>query len=607
MNWTRQWFRSISISKKLLLSNLMTVVLPLVFLFLFVSSSLISLTSQQFVNSSRQTLDQTAEYLSYKLSGAASITMTAAYDPERYLMISQDPQIYSLPDQLYDAWRLTNFVDSLRVMDPTLRIHMYVNDNLYYANEEVLFHPLSRLTTAVWFRDMIAKGEALIWHKSELLDPGMLPGSAPKALSVVRRIIDLRATDETLAVLRVDTSIADIEAILNRAIMSKGSSVWLINEEGQVLAFSIRQDKNAVPSQANPTQEADPDSKMQPTKEQFLESMKNPSWHKVRIDNNTFLTSSVVVANTPLHIMSVLPQSAPIRQSDKLRLEFLLIILGVMVVVLFVSLKFTRAIASRLRKISERMHWVHKGIMEPIQVDVKDDEIGDLAQTYNFMISRINQLADERYELGREALKHEMSVLQGQINPHFLYNMLDLINLSALDKGMPDLAELVRMLARFYRLGLNQGRDTVTIRDELEHVSLYFKMQNRRFGDRIHFEVEFSDEILPYRMLKIILQPLVENSVLHGILSERDGRGNIFISGNLEAGRIVFTIRDDGVGIQSEKLALLLNKAGSGYGLYNVHRRLCIFYGNDSGLVIKSIQGSGTTVQFSIPTDTTPI
>ncbi len=612
INQMKRWFRSISISRKLLLSNLLTIVLPLVFVFFFVSYSLIDLTSRQFMDSTSKTLDQTAGYISYKLSGAARITNIATYDPEKYLMISQDPKNYSLPDQLFDAWRLTNFMDSLRFMDRSLRFHLYVNDDLYYANEEVLFFPLSHIADAQWFKDMSSKGLPLIWLPSGMIDsnldkPDLNEPAAVEALSVVRRMIDLRAINETLAVLRVDVSIKDIETILGNAVISDDSSVWLINEEGMILAASVHKSESGL-AESTPLSideavisEEAPPSLFQPTVDQFKQVIGQSGWEEIGIDGQQFLVSSVAVVDTPMHIVAALPKSVPLRQSDRLRLVFFLILLAVMAVVLFVSLRFTQSIASRLKSISERMHWVHKGVMEPITLDKRDDEIGDLAKTYNFMISRINQLAEERYERGRDALRQEMRALQGQINPHFLYNMLDLINLSALDKGMPDLAELVRMLARFYRLGLSRGRDTVTIQDELEHVSLFFRMQNRRFGERIHYKIDFPEEEMSHQILKIILQPIVENSVLHGILSKRDGRGNIWITGRLSETHIFFDIRDDGVGIGTDKLANLLHSEGEGYGLYNVNRRLCVFYGDEAGLEIKSIQGGGTTVQFKIP------
>ena len=573
-----------SISKKLLLANLFVIVLPLSLLYVFISSRLIEMSSTQYIDTTRNTVMQTASYLSYKLNGAENIADATFYDPEKYRLISQDPDLYSLPDQVFDSWRLSNYFDSLIIIDETIHIHLYVNDDYYYANEEVIFHPYSRVSGSDWLNSLVDEGKESIWINGDKIDSSALIQYEQKAtLSVVRRVIDQNDYTKTVAVIRVDLPMDNIRQIMQGALSAEGSHVWLVDQDGNILVSGY-DNANDIPDA-----------------EKTKSYIGHENWESATIDNQNYLLSTTPIEQTGLYLIAAFPQSVPRHQSDNIRLQFFFIVMIVMLAAVLMSWRFTKTISSRLNGIMMRMRLVRKGDMEPIEEQQLNDEIGELANTYNYMVEQINKLAAERYELGREALRHEMSALQGQIKPHFLYNVLDLINLTALKEGLSDVAVLVRMLARFYKIGLNKGKDTILVRDELEHVSIYLEMQNKRFDDRIKYTIDVEEEIQKAHMLKIIFQPIVENSIIHGILPFKNKQGLVNISGKIHDDNIIFTVSDNGSGIEQEKISDILDKEGSGYGLYNIHRRLCIFYGTKYGLEIKSVKDEGTTVIFKIP------
>ncbi|MDQ6418860.1 sensor histidine kinase [Paenibacillus sp. LHD-117] len=243
------------------------------------------------------------------------------------------------------------------------------------------------------------------------------------------------------------------------------------------------------------------------------------------------------------------------------------------------------------------------------------DEVGQLIITYNRMSSRIVKLNDEVKR--NEALKKEadMSALQAQINPHFLYNTLSSVHWMALMKGDAKIAEMVGSLSDFLRFSLNKGQEYCAISQEILHIDHYVNIQSIRYPDKFEYEADIPSELLDRRMLKLLLQPLIENAMIHGILT-REGKGHISVKAWEDGDNITFTVEDDGVGMGAERLEELRDRigqrlaaaaadatesqAGSSYGLRNVHNRLLLHYGPDAGLHIESTEGDGTKVTFTI-------
>lgn len=207
---------------------------------------------------------------------------------------------------------------------------------------------------------------------------------------------------------------------------------------------------------------------------------------------------------------------------------------------------------------------------------VYHDEIGDLIDTYNYMTRKMDQLMEEEAKAAEELRIAEFHSLQTQINPHFLYNTMDMINWLA-----------------------QQGRT--------DEVSNAVQIQNMRYHDSISFISDIPDELLEYCIPKLTLQPIIENSVLHGILETDDKSGTIVLTGWIEDNDIVLLISDDGVGITPEKLPTILSgngnstSGGTNIAIYNTHRRLQILYGSDYGLTYSSEPGHGTEVEIRIP------
>ncbi len=308
------------------------------------------------------------------------------------------------------------------------------------------------------------------------------------------------------------------------------------------------------------------------------------------------------------YMISVIPINSIWSENKSLIMEFLVAYILVLAFACIVSLLLSNSIVRRISTVINQMKSVKINKPTPLDAPLERDEIGDLIETYNYMVSEINNLSEEQLRSASELRTAEFKALQAQINPHFLYNTLDMINWLS-KKGLnEDVSTAVQALSKFYKMTLRKGNIVVTIEEELEHVSLYIQLQNMRYDNKIHFTVDIPDNMLDYTIPKIIFQPVVENAIQHGIFCKESKEGNIVITGWMEEDTLVFLISDDGVGISQEKINQLLSgqmksSTGSGVGILNTHNRLQLFYDTQFGLSYRSKEGEYTEVEIRIPAE----
>lgn len=254
------------------------------------------------------------------------------------------------------------------------------------------------------------------------------------------------------------------------------------------------------------------------------------------------------------------------------------------------------------------------------------DEIGTLTDSFNRLLTEIKELIaqlnvhilalqEEKETVRRiqaQKRKAEIKALQAQINPHFLYNTLNAISWQAADQGENEISILATSLGRFFRISLSKGREIISVDEEMEQVSSYLKIQKIRYQDILEYSFYIDEAVRPKKMIKLVVQPLVENSIYHGI-KPLDRPGHISIEAKLHTGdfgeeMICITVDDDGAGIEPEKLAELneLLAAGqaepeSGYGIFNVNERIKLYYGKEYGLTLENRTSGGTRATLVFP------
>lgn len=258
-------------------------------------------------------------------------------------------------------------------------------------------------------------------------------------------------------------------------------------------------------------------------------------------------------------------------------------------------------VSGRIERLTCLMQEVQEGSMD-MQVGSDDrDEIGMLYRGFGSMMKRIRTLINEVY-LGKITQKEaELKALQAQINPHFLYNTLSLINWKALAAGEEDISRMTLAMSTFYRTTLNRGRNVLQVEAELSNTRAYLEIQSMLHDGDFDYEIEVQPEILQCESLNLILQPLVENAIHHGIEEKTDGRGKISVRGWKEDNCVWFMVEDNGVGMEQKVADKILTMESKGYGVRNVDERIRLCYGEKYAMKVESVVGKGTKMTIHFP------
>lgn len=261
----------------------------------------------------------------------------------------------------------------------------------------------------------------------------------------------------------------------------------------------------------------------------------------------------------------------------------------------------SRFVTRRIVKIQKSMKEVENGNLNVnIPVD-GNDEISDLTRGFDAMVLRLDMLINEVYDSRLKEKEYEMKALQAQINPHFLYNTLSLINWKAIEADAVDISKITLALSSFYRTSLNKGKNVMSIKDEIDNMRSYLTIQQMMHDGDFDAVVDIEDGILQYNTLNLILQPLIENAIDHGIDLNTGVRGVITITGRSTEDEIILTVEDNGVGMTKEQAYKIITKDSKGYGVRNVNERIKLYYGEQYELKIESEIGKGTKVIVHFP------
>ena len=267
-------------------------------------------------------------------------------------------------------------------------------------------------------------------------------------------------------------------------------------------------------------------------------------------------------------------------------------------------------ITKRIKKLQASMAKVEQGDFDAVIQTEDKDEIGELIQGFNGMTTQTKNLITQVYE-GRISQKEsEMRALRAQINPHFLYNSLSLINWKAIEYEQDDISRITLALSNYYRTSLNKGKNTLLLEQEVSNVRSYIEIQQIMHDNSFDVNIDISDDILKVESLNLILQPLVENAIDHGIDLLTDKRGVITIKGSRRPYRnragesidiVWLSVSDNGVGMEENVCASFLTAESKGYGARNVNDRIRLFYGEEYHLAVESVVGEGTTIMIKFP------
>lgn len=286
------------------------------------------------------------------------------------------------------------------------------------------------------------------------------------------------------------------------------------------------------------------------------------------------------------------------------------ILLLLLVMCLPLTQMITRSVTQPIRELCMATQQVAKGNFSPAEIE-SGDEIQVLTNSFNDMTGEIQYLIENIKKEQRNLRNTELKLLQAQINPHFLYNTLDAIVWMAEGGQDKEVVSMVTALSEFFRTTLSEGKDYITLREEESHIRSYLEIQEFRYADILEYEIAIDPKLYEYGILKLTLQPLVENALYHGIKNKR-GKGKIVVTGYEKGDDICIEVSDNGIGMDEEELEVLRRKLSGeivherGFGLGNVNERIRLNYGPEYGISFRSLKGEGTVATVCIPKKNIP-
>lgn len=591
-------YLNLSLQTKFTIALISIVVVPaFLTVFLFYGrlySMVVSNTIRQEQDASAKTAPLIERTMETILATTRNITGQNFFQELFYMPVSDSAEELAISNHAIDfknaLQRLTT--DSI-VTD--VRIYVDFPDDLKaldtYPNTENILAPLSQAKGTYWYG--IFQGNR---NAQEMFCPSFYLGSREKKnygdMAYICPLSLYYHSTAYKAYLAVYYSDDKLTSILSDNLSLEGSVSYIVNERDAIVATSD-------PSLSGIYQ-LDYDT----IKASFMSS--NNFIERNILDTKVY-AGFYSISNTDWFMVTVLPSPPLIHASNRLMIQIALIYAVFLVLALIFANVLAHSITGRLSSVIRQMQTVRHGPPTPMDSPSAHDEIGDLIDTYNYMTRKMDELMKTQAKAAEDLRIAEFNSLQAQINPHFLYNTMDMINWMALQGQTDEISHAVQSLSRFYKLTLSRQKGISTIARELEHVTIYVQLQNMRYHDSIELITDIPDELSEYQIPKLTLQPVVENSILHGILEKESKSGTIVITGWMENEDVVLLVSDDGVGIPPEILSTILSgngnsqSGGTNIAVYNTHRRLQILYGNDYGLTYSSKPGEGTEVEIRFP------
>ncbi len=582
-----------NLMKKLLVSYVIVLIIPLLLLTFFSYAHVSRTLIEQFQYSSDMSLQQTSIYLNRIQSDIIDSSEQIAYNKMFTDTYNQNASANALLEHFEDYTTVRNIAEGIFPSDALYSVEIYTNGK--YVLEQ------SDGTKGISFisleNDFAREADArLAKFRGEIL---WLPPRTTKTVftsqetPVITGIRYIKSTKnyKNIGILAVNVQQQALNDIVSRSPILSNSLSLLFDGSGNILAVSdhkLFQDYSI-------------------SSELILENIALCQT-SFQINSHTMLLNYAPIGESDWTLVSLIPYDEMLKTSTNTRNRMILIMLAVSSLFCFVAYFISRLITKRIRFLATRMKKAQFDNYAAIPSSGGTDEVSDLINSYNHLLNKINHYAESQYQLGIELKNTELKALQAQINPHFLYNTLDLLHWLALDYGASEISEIVSLLSKFYKLSLSKGMEVVTVKDAVKHIEVYVKLQNFRFDNSIQLNLNINPEMNNYGILKLLLQPIVENAILHGILEKEIQEGTITITGDVADHTLCFTIADNGIGMTSEQIERLMNPgeaadttASHGYGIQNVIKRIHLYYGEEYGLSYESRPNEGTRVFLSVP------
>ncbi len=457
-----------------------------------------------------------------------------------------------------------------------------INDGKQSVNPDL------KLSTQEWYLDALQKPEGPLLTSSHVQH--IVSGERPWVITLSRGIRNFSNGGEKEGVFFIDLNYSAISELCDQNTIGTKGYAFILDESGSIVYHPQQQQLYNELQTENIDLITD-------TKD---DTVRTGSGNKGKL---YCISRSNKTGWTVVGCMSI---SELLRKSSQAQSIYVLIAAALMIVALIFSSFLAKGFTYPIQRLRDSMARVQEGDFNGADVEIdSDNEIGSLTRSFNVMTHRIQDLMEQNVKDQEAKRKSELKALQSQINPHFLYNTLDSIIWMAEGKKYEEVVLMTASLARLLRQSISNEDEVVPISREVEYAKGYLTIQKMRYKDKLEFQIDVEPSILNIPLIKLVLQPIIENAIYHG-LKYKESKGLLLVKGFMKDGNAVLKVIDDGVGMDEETLAHIydrhkVNYHSNGVGVYNVQKRLKLYYGENYGITYESEQGVGTTATITIP------
>lgn len=606
-----QWgrFSDLPLRYKLSVLFLMIGILPSIALGMLVNFTVNRIVDQQVTANTIQLIGKVNQTLDNDMENLQNITYLIGFDPKinrflsRQIPVSDDGgskggQKPTLADKNGELYALKQYLQGFTTLYPEIAAILVVNSGGDYVSNEMYARSPDDLTRDSWYMEA-AEHEGLftvLGHPQQRNVTTHVHYANDELISVVRSFVDPDTRKVTGAVL-IDLKLRAVAKAVRDVTLGKNGYLMVTEKNGAPIYAPDDPLVPEIPSAWIPQEESGA-------------FVKEAGGRRLQF---IYGTSSF----TGWRTIGVFETNEAVYEVREIRFYLICFLFVVCLFGLTASYTLSQSISRPIRQLTSFMQKAESGDLTVRYVRYRQDEVGMLGRSFNRMLLEIRKLIKLNELRERQKREAELRSLQAHIKPHFLYNTLDTIHWMAKKKGADDVSDMVESLSTLFRIGLSKGSDIIPIREEWTHISSYLQIQKTRYRDRLRCDSLLPSEAEGLFVLKLLLQPIVENAIYHGIKARR-GPGHIRIAASVDEHALMLTVSDDGAGIPPDKLVELRRQlrdplsameenaggggpAGRSYGMLNVQARIVLTFGEEYGISIESTEGKGTSVTIRHP------
>lgn len=447
------------------------------------------------------------------------------------------------------------------------------------------------LSTQEWYKKAVeSKGKSILTssHVQHVIE-----GERPWVITMSRGISNLVGSRASKGAVFIDLNYSAISELCDQNSIGDKGYVFIVDQDGNIVYH---------PQQQQLYNELQTEN---------IEAVMNAKTDTVTVGEGEHekiytISRSDKTGWTVVGCMNVAELLKSSRQAQRI---YVICAAGLIILSLILSRVLARNITYPIQRLRDSMKKVQTGEFPTTDIEVSsENEIGSLTKSFNVMTHRIAELMEQNIHEQEEKRKSELKALQSQINPHFLYNTLDSIIWMAEGKKNEEVVLMTASLARLLRQSISNADELVSVGQEAEYARSYLTIQKMRYKDKLEFQIDISPAISGVKIIKLVLQPIIENAIYHG-LKYKESKGFLIVRGYQEGKKAVLEVEDNGVGMDEETLSHIFEKHkvnyhSNGVGVYNVQKRLKLYYGEEYGIVYKSRKNEGTRAVITIPMET---